>query len=71
MKQKIPLRHLTFLAICIALSLVSKRIVSPITNLLTDLIRIPGGGAATAFSLMFLLVGLYLRNWRKIYILIY
>lgn len=63
MKQKIPLRHLTFLAICIALSLVTKRLISPVTNLLTDLIRIPGGGAATAFSLMFLLVGTGGLSW--------
>ena len=63
MKQKIPLRHLTFLAICIALSLVTKRVISPVTNLLTDLIRIPGGGAATAFSLMFLLVGTSGLHW--------
>lgn len=63
MKQKVPLRHLTFLAICIALSLVTKRVISPVTNLLTDLIRIPGGGAATAFSLMFLLVGTSGLEW--------
>lgn len=64
MKQKIPLRHLTFLAICIALSLMTKRVISPVTNILTDLIRIPGGGAATAFSLMFLLVGTSGIKWR-------
>ena len=58
------LRQLTFLAVCIALSLVTKRIVSPFTNILTDFIRIPGGGAATAFSLMFLLVGTSAVNWR-------
>ena len=64
MKQKVSLRHLTFLGICVALSLVTKRVISPITNLLTDLIRIPGGGAATAFSLMFLLVGTGGMEWR-------
>lgn len=64
MKNKIPLRHLIFLAICIALSLVTKRVISPVTNLLTDLIRIPGGGAATAFSLMFLAVGTANMQWR-------
>lgn len=64
MKQTISLRHLTFLAICIALSLVTKRVISPVTNLLTDLIRIPGGGAATAFSLMFLLIGTAGLQWR-------
>lgn len=64
MKQKVSLRQLTFLAICIALSLVTKRIISPVTNLLTDLLRIPGGGAVTSFSLMFLLVGTSGLNWR-------
>lgn len=64
MRQKIPLRHLTFLAICVALSLVTKRVISPITNLLTDFIRIPGGGAATAFSLMFLALGTGRLHWR-------
>ena len=64
MKQKIPLSHLTFLAICVALSLVTKRLISPITNILTDFLRIPGGGAATAFSLMFLVIGTSKLQWR-------
>lgn len=63
MKQRIPLAHLTFLAICIALSLVTKRVISPITNLLTDFIRIPGGGASTAFSLMFLVIATARLRW--------
>jgi len=63
MKNRIPLRQLIFLAICIALSLVTKRVISPITNILTDFIRIPGGGAATAFSLMFLLLGSCAVQW--------
>ena len=64
MKTKVPLRHLAFLGICISLSLVTKRVISPVTNILTDLIRIPGGGAATAFSLMFLVVGTSGLQWR-------
>lgn len=63
MKQKVSLRHLTFLAICVALSLVTKRVISPITNLLTDFLRIPGGGAATAFSLMLLAIGTGRLRW--------
>lgn len=63
MKQKLPLGHLAFLAICVAMSLVTKRVISPITNLLTDFLRIPGGGAATAFSLMFLAVGTSRLPW--------
>ena len=64
MKQKVPLCQLAFLAICVALSLVTKRVISPVTNLLTDFLRIPGGGAATAFSLMFLVVGTGGLRWR-------
>ena len=63
MKYKVPLCHLAFLAICVALSLVTKRVISPITNLLTDFLRIPGGGAATAFSLTFLVVGTAGLRW--------
>lgn len=63
MKERIPLRHLVFLAICVALSLVTKRVISPVTNVLTDFLRIPGGGAATAFSLMFLAVGTADLRW--------
>lgn len=63
MKNRIQLRQLVFLAICIALSLVTKRVISPLTNLLTDFIRIPGGGAATAFSLMFLVIGTCQLGW--------
>ena len=64
MKTKVPLRHLVFLGLCVALSLVTKRAISPVTNILTDFIRIPGGGAATAFSLMFLIVGTSGLQWR-------
>ena len=63
MKQKAPTGQLCFLAICVALSLVTKRVISPITNLLTDFIRIPGGGAATAFSLMFLVIATSGMKW--------
>jgi len=63
MKQKVSLRHLTFLAICVALSLVTKRVISPVTNLLTDFLRIPGGGAATAFSVAILAVATGRVNW--------
>ena len=63
MKQKVSIGQLCFLAICIALSLVTKRVISPITNLLTDFIRIPGGGAATAFSLMFLVIATAEMKW--------
>ena len=45
------------MALCLALGLLSKRIVSPLTNLLTDFFRIPGGSAAVGISLGFLIIG--------------
>lgn len=63
MKQKVPTGQLCFLAICVALSMGVKRVISPVTNLLTDFIRIPGGGAATAFSLMFLMIATGGMRW--------
>ena len=63
MKEKTSTGQLCFLAISIALSLVTKQAISPITNLLTDFIRIPGGGAATAFSLMFLVIATNGMRW--------
>ena len=55
--KRIPARELAFMALCVAIGLVSKRIVSPVTNLLTDLISIPGGSAAVGFTLAFLIIG--------------
>ena len=45
------------MALCVALSLVAKRLVAPVTNGLTDFFRIPGGSAAAGFSLAFLIIG--------------
>lgn len=63
MKNKLQIVDLAFLAICIATGMVAKKFVSPFTNVLTDFIRIPGGGAATAFSVMFLTMGCSVTNW--------
>ena len=49
------LRTLIFLALCCDLGLFSKRLISPVANLFTDFLHIPGG-IATSFSLMFLVV---------------
>ncbi len=54
---KIRARDMAFMAISLALGLLSKRIVSPLTNTLTDFFRIPGGSAAAGFSLAFLVIG--------------
>ncbi len=55
--KKATIRDLAFLAICVALSLAGKRIISPLTNTLTDFFRIPGGSTAAGFSLAFLIIG--------------
>ena len=49
------LRKLLFWALCCALGFFGKTMISPLTNLLSDITHIPGG-IGTAFSLMFLVV---------------
>ncbi len=53
--MKMKLRKLLFWALCCALGFFGKTIISPFTNLLSDIAHIPGG-IGTAFSLMFLVV---------------
>ena len=55
--KKLSARQLTLMAFCLLLGLCAKRIISPVTNVLTDFFRIPGGSAAVGFSLAFLLIG--------------
>ncbi len=57
MNKKLDLNHLLFLTVCLTLGLISKRFISPATNILTDLVRIPGGSTATGISFMFLVLG--------------
>ena len=52
-------RTLVFLALCCDLGLVSKRLLSPFFNVITDALHIPGG-IGTSFSLMFLVVAVAL-----------
>ena len=49
------LRRLIFFALCCDLGLVSKRLIAPIANVITDSLHIPGG-IGTSFSLMFLVL---------------
>lgn len=49
------LRTLIFLALCCDLGLFAKKIISPVANLITDALHIPGG-IGTSFSLMFLVI---------------
>lgn len=43
MKKHMDLRHLLFLVICCDLGLFSKRLISPLANIVTDFLHIPGG----------------------------
>ena len=54
--KKPSLKQLIFLTLCCDLSLISKRLISPVANILTDLIHVPGG-IGTSFSLLFLVLG--------------
>lgn len=53
--KKFTLRQLVFMAVCCDLGLFSKRLITPLTNILTDALHIPGG-IGTSFSLMFLVI---------------
>lgn len=53
------LRRMIFMALCCDLGIFIKRFISPLTNILTDSLHIPGG-IATAFSLMFLVIAVSL-----------
>lgn len=49
------LRRLLFLALCCDFGLFAKQLVSPLANIITDALRVPGG-ISTSFSLMFLVI---------------
>ena len=63
MKKSIQTRHLVFLSLCVCGGMIAKRVVTPVLNPLTDLIRLPGGGAAAAFSLLFIVLGCTVTDW--------
>lgn len=52
----IRVKELIMLALFADIGFVSKRLISPLANVLTDFLRVPGG-IGTAFSLMFLVIG--------------
>lgn len=64
MKKKVDLRELIFMALCCSLGLFAKRLISPATNMVTDLIRLPGGGVAGGISMSFLLLGASMSRYR-------
>ena len=57
------LRNLIFLTLCCDMGLFSKRLIAPVANIVTDMLRIPGG-IGTSFSLMFLVVAAALIHVR-------
>jgi hypothetical protein len=57
LKKYKDLRELIFMALCCLLGLFTKQLISPVTNAVTDLIRMPGGGMAGGLSMAFLLLG--------------
>jgi len=56
-KKQISLSSLIFMSLCCVMGLFAKRLISPCTNLLTDLIRLPGGGTSAGITLAFLVLG--------------
>lgn len=54
MKKWTP-HELIFMALCCDIGLISKKVISPMTNIVTDYLHIPGG-IATSFSLIFILL---------------
>lgn len=53
--NRIKLNQMIFMAICCDLGLVAKKVISPVADIVTDSLHIPGG-IATSFSLMFLII---------------
>lgn len=49
------LEHLNFMAFCCVLGLVTKKLINPAANVITEALHIPGG-ISTGFSLMFLVI---------------
>lgn len=49
------LLKLNFMALCVVLGIVSKKMMNPFANLITETLHIPGG-ISTGFSIMFLVI---------------
>ena len=49
------LMKLNFMALCVVLGIVSKKLLNPLANLITESLHIPGG-VSTGFSIMFLVI---------------
>ena len=53
--KRIKLDQMIFMALCCDCGLITKKLISPVANIVTESLHIPGG-IATGFSLMFLIV---------------
>ena len=53
--KRFKLNEIIFAALCCDLGLITKKLISPATNMITDFLHIPGG-IGTSFSLMFLII---------------
>lgn len=63
MMKGIRVKELILLALFADIGFVSKRMIAPFANVITDFLRVPGG-IGTAFSLMFIVIGAYLIHRR-------
>ena len=65
MNRHEELRASIFMMICCVLGLFLKRVISPVTNIVTDFIRMPGGGVAGGVTMSLLVLGASLskRRW--------
>ena len=57
--NKLSLKSLIFMALCCDLGIIAKKLVSPVANVITDHLHIPGG-IGTGFSLLFLVVAAFI-----------
>ena len=56
MMKKLGLRDLIFISLCSVMGMIVKPLLSPMFNLLTDFIRIPGGSVTAGISMLFLVL---------------
>lgn len=54
---------MNFMALCCVLGLVTKKLVNPFANVITEVLHIPGG-ISTGFSIMFLIIAAEIVNLR-------
>ena len=55
-KEKFRLSNLIFMALCCDMGVFLKKLIAPATNIVTEVLHIPGG-IGTSFSIMFVLIG--------------